>query len=177
MSRRAQENIVAIVFLAMFAGVVVLSLDFGPRARMIPLPLGILGVILALIQLVWQNLGSTDTLKMDMIEVSNPPGVEAAAAEARASEAKARNAEPSLSRRVGAYGIVALLLALILAFGPVLAVFAFTLGYFVVTRYYTPILAFVYATAFTAAIDLLFFVLLEVNPYYGLLAPVIARFQ
>jgi hypothetical protein len=177
MSRRAQENLVVAVFLAIFVGIIVLSLDFGPRARMIPLPLASFGVILALVQLVWQNFGSTDTLRMNMIEVRTPQGMQAAAAEGKAREVRPQAAKPSLRRRAGAYGIVAGLLAMILALGPVPAVFVFTLGYFIVTRYYTPFLAFVYTCVFTAAIYLLFFVVLEINPYHGLLAPLIARFE
>ena len=175
MSLLAQENLVVLVFLGLFVAVIVLSLDFGPRARMIPLPLASLGVILALIQLVWQNLGSTDALRMDMIRVDKPPGLPAPAEGAR--ESKAQAAEPSLARRAGAYGIVAGLLAMILAFGPLPAVFVFTLAYFLVTRYCTPLRAVVYTVIFTGAIHLLFFVLLEINPYHGLLAPLIARFQ
>jgi Tripartite tricarboxylate transporter TctB family len=177
MSRRAQENIVVVVFLAVFIGVIVLSLDFGPRARMIPLPLAVFGIVLALIQLVWQNFGSTDALKMDMIRVDKPAGtqVEPEAEASRAGQTAAQ--KPSLRKRAGAYGIVAGLLGMVLAFGPVPAVFVFTLGFFLVTRYYTPMLAFVYASVFTAAIHLLFFVVLEVNPYHGLLAPLIARFE
>jgi hypothetical protein len=174
MSRRVQENVVALVFLTIFIGVIVLSLDFGPRARMIPLPLAVFGIVLTLIQLVWQNLGSTDALKMDMIRVEKPVA-EPEEAHARTKPTAAQ--EPSLRKRAGAYGIVAGLLGMILAVGPVPAVFAFTLGYFIVTRYYTPFKAFLYAAVFTAAIHLLFFVVLEVNPYHGLLAPLVARFE
>jgi hypothetical protein len=174
MSRRTQENLVVAVFLAIFVGVIVLSLDFGPRARMIPLPLASLGVILALIQLVWQNLGSTDALKMDMIRVEKPQGVQAAD---EGREQKSLDAKPTLRRRAGAYGIVAALLLLILAVGPLAAVFVFTLGYFLATRYYTPLLALVYTSLFTAVMYGLFFVVLQINPYYGLLAPLIARFE
>ena len=178
MSRRAQENLVVLVFLGLFVAVIVLSLDFGPRARMIPLPLASLGVILALIQFIWQNLGSTDALRMDMIRVDKPQGQPSAAEAEAAREPKAQAAaEPSLARRAGAYGIVAGLLAMILAFGPLPAVFVFTLAYFLVTRYCTPLRAVVYTVIFTGAIHLLFFVLLEINPYHGLLAPLIARFQ
>jgi hypothetical protein len=174
MSRRTQENLAALVFLAIFIVVIVLSLDFGPRARMIPLPLASLGVVLALVQLVWQNLGSTDTLKMDMIRVEKPQGIEAPAPDAAAAE---EHTAPSARRRAAAYGIVAGLLALTLAVGPMPAVFVFTLGYFLVTRYYSPLRAFVYTCLFTAAVYLLFFALLEINPYHGLLAPLIARFD
>ena len=177
MSRRAQENIVVAVFLALFVAVIVLSFDFGPRARMIPLPLATFGLILTLIQLVWQNIGSTDALKMDMIRVDKPQGLHAPAEEENARDKKATAAEPSLRKRAGAYAIVAGLLAMIVAFGPLPAVFVFTLGYFLVTRYCTPLRAFAYTVVFTGTIHLLFFVLLEINPYHGLLAPLIARFQ
>ena len=52
MSRRTQENIMAGAILCVFIGVIVMSLDYGPRARMIPLPLATFGVILIVIQLV-----------------------------------------------------------------------------------------------------------------------------
>lgn len=177
MSRRTQENIVVCIFLAIFVGVIVLSLDFGPRARMIPLPLATFGVILALVQLVWQNLGSTESLKMDMIRAEKPRGAQGAAEQAQAREEHAQRSEPSLRRRLGAYGIVAALLGLVFAIGPLPAVFVFTLGYFLVTRYYTPLLAVVYTSAFTAALYALFFVVLQITPYHGLLAPLIARFE
>ena len=48
MSRRTQENLIALVVVMVFVGVIVTSLDFGPRARMIPLPLAIFGLILML---------------------------------------------------------------------------------------------------------------------------------
>ena len=48
MSRRTQENLIALAFLAVFIGVIVMSLGYGPRARMIPLPLASFGVILIL---------------------------------------------------------------------------------------------------------------------------------
>ena len=177
MSRRMQENVLVVVFLALFVMVIVLSLDFGPRARMIPLPLAILGVILALAQLVWQNLGSTDTLQMDMIRVEKLPGLQPAADEKAGASAAPAPPEPSAARRAGAYGIVIGLLVLILAIGPMPAVFVFTLSYFLVTRYYTALQALLFTSALTAAMYLLFFVVLRVNPYYGLLAPLVARFE
>jgi hypothetical protein len=174
MSRRAQENVLVCVFLAIFVGVILLSLDFGPRARMIPLPLAVIGVSLALIQLVWQNVGSTDALRMDMIQVEKPHVPES---EAPADAGRAQAPEPSMARRAGAYGIVAALVIMILAAGPMPAVFVFTLGYFLVTRYYTPLMALLFTGALTAVMYLLFFVVLQINPYYGLLAPLVARFE
>ena len=173
MSRRAQENLVAVVLLALFAGVIVMSLDFGPRARMIPLPLAILGVILTLVQIVWQNVGSTETLQMDLIAVSGRPS----AGDAGVRTAGTGEAAPTWRREAGAYGIVAVLLVLILAVGPVPAVLAFTGGYFLLTRQYSGLAGLIYTVAFTLAVYLLFFVVLQIQPYHGLLAPLIARFE
>jgi hypothetical protein len=176
MSRRAQENLVAAVLLAVFAGVIALSLDFGPRARMIPLPLAILGVLLTVVQIVWQNVGSTEELQMDLFAVASRPKDDAAGADSTpAGGATAETA--SWRREAGAYGIVAILLTLILAAGPIPAVLAFTGGYFVVTRQYSWLASLIYTVAFTLAVYLLFFVVLQIQPYHGLLAPLIARFE
>jgi hypothetical protein len=170
MSRRAQENLAAAVLLAIFTGVIALSLDFGPRARMIPLPLAIFGVMLTLVQLVWQNVGSTEELQMDLIAIAGRP---------RTAEAggAAADGAPSWRREAGAYGIVGILLALFLAAGPIPAVLAFTGGYFVITRQYSWLAGLIYTVAFTLAVYLLFFVVLQIQPYHGLLAPLIARFE
>jgi hypothetical protein len=177
MSRRARENIAAVCFLVVFAGALMLALDFGPRARMIPLPLTILGIALALIQLVWQNLGSTDRLKMDLITVKDKVALDAKRAVQAAEEANTEQviAGPTWLKVASAYGIVAGLLVLLLAVGPLPAVFVFTFAYFIVTRYYRPIPALMYTAMLTLSIYLVFFVALEIQPYHGLLAPLIEK--
>jgi small-conductance mechanosensitive channel len=171
MSRRAQENLVAAILLAIFAGVIALSLEFGPRARMIPLPLAVFGMVLTLLQIVWQNAGSTDVLQMDLISVAGRTA-------ARESDAgKAADRRPSWHREAGAFGIVGALLSLILLAGPVPAVLAFTGGYFMVTRQYSWLVSLIYTVVFTLVVYLLFFVVLQIQPYHGLLAPLIARFD
>ena len=175
MSRRAQGNVAAAVLLAIFAGVVYLCLDFGPRARMIPLPLAIFGLVLTALQLVWQNLRSSDELHVDLISVADRDGA-AGEEGAAGNTAPAPDAPQSWRKEAAAYGIVAALLALVLAVGPVPAVFLFTAGYFLATRHYTWRASLVYTFLFTAAVYLLFFVLLEIQPYHGVLAPLIDRF-
>jgi hypothetical protein len=172
MSRRVQENMVAAVLLAIFAGVILLSLDFGPRARLIPLPLAIFGLFLTVVQIVWQNVGSTEELQMDLVAVAGRPPAGPASAEAPGPGGKT-----SWRREAGAYGIVAILLTLMLTVGPIPAVFAFTGGYFVLTRQYSWLASLIYTVGFTVAVYLLFFAVLQIQPYYGLLAPVIARFE
>ena len=176
MSRRAQENLAAVALLAVFAGVIVLCQDFGPRARMIPLPLGILGVVLTLIQIVWQNLRSTDELQMDMIAVP-APGVAAPNPETSPGAKPLAGRAPSWREEAAAFGIVAVLLALVLLLGPVPAVFLFTGGYFLFTRHYSLRAGLIYTAVFTAATYLLFFVALEIQPYHGILAPIVDHFQ
>lgn len=175
MSRRAQDNLVAAVLLAVFAGVIVLCQDFGPRARMIPLPLAIFGAILTAIQLVWQNLGSTEELQMDMIPVPARDGVAGKTGTPPDTRAAAAGS-PSWRQEAGAFGIVAILLGLVLLLGPIPAVFLFTGGYFMLTRHYSFRTGLLYTVIFTVATYLLFFVALEIQPYHGLLAPVIERF-
>lgn len=173
MTRRAQENVAAVVLLCVFAGVIDLSLEFGPRARMIPLPLAIFGFVLTLAQIAWQNLGSADDLRMDMIDVAD-------AARMQADQLPGKGAPdgaPAWRREAAAYGIVAGLLALTLLAGPIPAVLIFTCGYFLATRQYSWRASLVYTAIFTASVYLLFFVALEIQPYHGLLEPVVARFQ
>jgi tripartite tricarboxylate transporter TctB family protein len=172
MSRRAQENFTAVALLAIFIGVILMCQDFGPRARMIPLPLAILGVILTVVQLIWQNLGSTDQLQMDMITVSTP-GAAKEGTEAPAEARVVSDPRPSWRKEAGAFAIVGALLVLVLLLGPVPAVFLFTAGYFALTRHYSFRAALVYTAVFTAVTYLLFFVALEIQPYHGLLASLV----
>jgi len=169
-SRRAQENLVAAVLAAVFILVIVLCQDFGPRARMIPLPLAVFGLILTAIQAVWQNLASTDALQMEMITIQ-----ERMAPDAGGTGNEGKRRETTFREELGAFGIVAALLGLVLALGPIPAVFLFTGGYFLFTRHYSVVSGLIYTALFTAATYGLFFVLLEIQPYHGVLAPLVER--
>lgn len=173
MTRRTQENIVAVILLSVFIGVIIAAMDFGPRARMIPLPLAIFGIILTLVQLAWQNLRSTDELQMEMIAVSKP--VVASDTEPAPAPPE-REKSAAAQREAVAYGIVAVLLALVLLAGPIPAIFVFTAGYFLLSHHYSWKAGLIYTTLFTASIYVLFGVALGVQPYHGLLAPLIDRF-
>ena len=159
MSRHAQENVVSAVLLALFIGVIALCQDFGPRARMIPLPLAIFGIALTLLQIAWHNLGSPEELRMDMIS-AGAPGM-------------AQTAEKKISwqRETGAYGIIGLLVVMILVMGLMPTVFVFTGGYLFLSRYCSWLRSLIYAALLTAAIYLLFEVALQMQPFHGLLAP------
>lgn len=164
MSRHAQENMASALLLALFIGVIVLCQDFGPRARMIPLPLAVFGIVLTLIQLAWHNLGSTDELQMNMISVKAPETpVE--------GEQPVVEKNTSWQKEAGAYGIIALLVILIFAVGLMPTVFIFTGGYLWLSRYCSWQKSLIYTTLLTVAIYLLFEVALQMQPYHGLLAP------
>jgi hypothetical protein len=172
MSRKTQENALAIALLLVFLGVIYLCQDFGPRARMIPLPLAIFGVVLTLLQLAWQNLRSTDELQMDLISVAPP-----IAAQAVEGEKKRQASRPAWYRELRAYAIVASLIGLILVVGLLPAVFLFTGGYVLVTRHYGWLKGFLYTALLTASVYLLFVVALQIQPYHGLLAPLVERIR
>ena len=164
LSRHAQENVVSVLLLAFFAGVIVLCQDFGPRARMIPLPLAVFGILLTLIQMAWHNFGSTEELQMDMITVRAP---DIPVAEAPVTIVK----KPSWQREATAYGMIGVLLVLTFVTGVMPAAFLFTAGYFMLTRYCSWQLSLVYAAVLTALLYLLFVVALQMQLYHGLLAP------
>ncbi|MGQ0524649.1 MAG: tripartite tricarboxylate transporter TctB family protein [Betaproteobacteria bacterium] len=175
MSRRTQENIIAVALLCVFIGVIVMSLGYGPRARMIPLPLATLGIILIVIQIIWQNLRSTDELQMDVLSMLTRQAEKDSAAPQQSEQDGKRKS--TWRRELTALAIVAALVVLILLAGPIPAVFVFTGAYFLLSRHYSWFAGLVYTSAFTIAIYLLFVVALEVQLYHGLLEPLVERFR
>ena len=60
MGRSTQENIFVGILFCLFVGYVLMSLDFGPNARLVPLPISIIGLILVVTQLVRQSFSKTN---------------------------------------------------------------------------------------------------------------------
>lgn len=179
MSRRAQENLIAAVLIGIFSGVIWLCQDFGPRARMIPLPLAIFGIMLTVIQILWQNLRSVDELQMDLIKVAAPSSLATAgeADVATAPKAAAPDGVRFWRSEWGALAIVGILIGLIMLIGIMPAVFVFTFGYFLLTHYYSWWGGLLYTAVFTVVVYLLFVVALQIQPYHGLLEPMVERFR
>lgn len=163
MSRRAQENLVSLLLLALFGGIIVLCQDFGPRARMIPLPLAVFGIVLTLLQLLWQNLRSAEELQMDMISVEPAGGA--------AEKPKKGAGTGSWRQEAAAFGIVAALVAGVMVIGLLPAVFIFTWVYFGRSGYCSWRAGLCYTVVFIGAVYLMFVVALQMQPYHGLLAP------
>jgi hypothetical protein len=175
MSRRAQENLVAGVLLAFFVGIIVLSLGYSPRSRLVPLPMAVLGLILVTVQIVWQNTRSIDELKVDVLEFltghsrteETAPAIPGSADEAR---------KPGALKGFIAFGMVVLLLAAFLLLGPIPAIFLFTAGYLILTKYSSPARGLAYAAAFAAVIVVVFGHILKIPLDRSILLPGIGQY-
>lgn len=181
MSRRVQENIIVLVLLGVFIAVIVASMDYSFRARMVPLPMAILGCALALIQLVWQNLRPVDELQVDMFEfiTGRSPDEEPAAVQAAIEPefAPSPSAPDRTARReFMAAGIVLLLLAMFFLIGAVPTTFLFTAGYLVLTGKHGIARSALYAAILTVILTLVFGHVLQVQLDRSLLLPSIAPF-
>jgi len=176
MSRRTQENILAVLLMAFFVGIIVISQEYGPRARLVPVPIASLGILLLGVQLVWQNLRSPDDLHVDMLEFltrrgGRPNEGGSNTRDEPAAEASDVTAPSQFGREVFAFAKVAGFVALILALGPFPAVFIFAFAYFSLTRHYHWAKAILVTTVFVAVTYGLFVEVLDIQPYHGLLEP------
>ena len=178
MSRRTQENILAVLLMAFFVGVLVLSLGYSPRARLVPGPISVLGILLLGAQLVWQNLRSPDELHVDMLEFLTRRGGAPARDGGSEGDKTAQRAEaaaqPSLfGKEVFAFAKVTGFVAMFLALGPFPSVFIFTFAYFSLTRHYHWAKAIIVTTVFVAITYGLFVEVLDIQLYHGLLEPLV----
>lgn len=173
MSRRMQENILAGLLAAFFIGYIAVTLTFGPNARLVPLPMAGVGLLCLIVQIVRQNRPgglSKNTFGPLALLTGGRPTEEA--------EEIPATAEPGRDsrRELKALGFVGLFVVLIVALGPVPAVFAFSAGFLAISKHYTLAKAVATAAAFAVALYLLFVVGLELQLYHGLLEPLVDRF-
>lgn len=166
MSRRTQENLVLLGVLVVFIAAIVACMGYGPRARVVPLPIASLGAILTVAQLILQNLPSVGDLHLDALELftSQPMG---AAKPAGGNGGRRRNGsapdETRWKRELLAVGIVLLLTGMFLLIGPIPSIFLFTSGYLLIRRQYNAPLCIIVAALFTLVIYVLFVVILGVQ--------------
>ncbi len=169
MSRRIQENIILCFILLILVATIVACLDYGPRARLVPIPIASLGIILAIAQLVWQNLRPADELQVDVLEFLTSRSADKSDDKPKRSEED----ESPWGREAIAVGFVALLTGLILLIGPIPSIFLFSAGYMIVRRQYTWPMGIAVAAVFTAIVYLLFAVLLGVQVDRSILGPML----
>lgn len=181
MSRRVQENIVGVIMLAVFVVMLYLTFGYSSRARLVPLPVCILGIILAIAQLVWQNLPAAGELRVNILDVMGRGAIKSpAAAPAGGQPTQPQGADLNLPRKLGgelsAFGIIVILLGLVFVAGPLPSVFLFTAGYLAWTRHCSPARAVLYALACAAVLYGLFGFALGVQLNRGLLSGFIADY-
>lgn len=179
MSRRLQENIIALLLLGAFVAVIVASMDYSFRARMVPLPMAVLGCILVLIQLAWQNLRPVDELQLDMFEFITGRTAEEEPAAVQAAMEHEVASTPDAPKRTAlrefiVVGVVALLLALFFLIGPVPATFVFTAGYLVMTGKHGVVRSLIYSAALSLFLASMFGYVLQVQLDRSLLLPPLA---
>jgi hypothetical protein len=182
MSRRTQENVLAILLMAFFVGILVLSLGYSPRARLVPIPIAVLGLLLLGAQLVWQNLRSPDELHVDMLEFLTRRGIDPTKGgdvqDEATDEQAGTTAEPShFGREVFAFAKVAGFVGMFLLLGPFPAVFIFTFAYFSLSRHYHWAKAMAVTMVFVAVTYGLFVEILDIQLYHGMLEPLVNNFN
>jgi hypothetical protein len=171
MSRRAQENLVGVIVLAVFVMLLVMTLSYGSRARLVPLPVSILGIIFALAQLVWQNLRSVDELRVNVLDVlGGRPAAAQQQATAAAPVAPSAERKQKFGGELSAFALILILLALVFTVGPLPTVFLFTAGYLGLTRHCSPLRAVAYGLICVAVLYGLFGFILGVQLNRGLLS-------
>jgi hypothetical protein len=181
MSRRVQENIVGLIMLAVFVVMLYLTFGYSSRARLVPLPVCILGIILAIAQLIWQNLPAAGELRVNILDVLGRGAIRTpTTASAGGQPEPPQAADANLARKPGgelsAFGIIAILLGLVFVVGPLPSVFLFTAGYLALTRHCSPARAVLYALACAAVLYGLFGFALGVQLNRGLLSGFIAGY-
>ena len=171
MSRRTQENVIAGLLVALFAVYLLMALSMGPNARLVPIPIALLGLGFLLIQIVNQNRSDGREFQLDLL-ASLTAGVSSSDEDEDVSvESSPGDTPAAFPRELQAAGFLAAFIGLILLLGPIAAVFLFTSGYFVVTRHFAPLKAVTVAGLCTLALYLLFAVGLQLQMYHGVLAP------
>jgi hypothetical protein len=194
-SKRTQENLVAAVVFILFATVLYLSYGYGPRARMVPVPIAVLGLIFIVAQVIWQNLHSGQDLHVDEFEVftghkkkellsslslpvaiPKKGGGETPAAADSADGKSESKKEGWRHSQMAPFALVILILVAFLVLGPVPAVFWFTAGYFILSGQYKWLRGLIYTAVFTGVLYMMFGRVLEVDLNRGLIVPFINQF-
>ena len=173
MSRRTQENILAVVLVGILVAVIIVSMGYGPRSRLVPVPVAVFSLVLVIAQLVVQNTSSPDDLHVDVLEVltrrSAREGLKDKARASRTSTATAHPPGTRARREVIAFVLLAVLLGLVLLLGPIVGIFLFVLGYAATIgrlRWYGALgLSF----GVSGVLYLLFVVLLNTQMYHDIL--------
>lgn len=162
MSRRSQENALAVVLLLVFIGFAWISAGYSYRSRLVPLPVAIASILLISLQMLIQNLRPDRELNVDAAEILASEGSRLTSGMADAVDAGGGGG----SEVVGIL-LVAAFLGLILLVGILVGIFLYVFGYFYLAGKEKLWVALAYALGTEISVYLLFVVLLRVDMYEG----------
>ena len=163
MSRRAQENVVALAFLLVFAFFIAVSMTYSPRARLVPVPIAAVSVLLLLLQLWLQNFRTDIKLNVDSMDLFAKVGEESLIEEKEPAEER----RGSNRKELTAFGLVAVYLAMVLVLGMMPATFLYVLGYFLFVGKEKWYKSLIWSAATVVVLDLLFVEVIQVSAYEG----------
>lgn len=176
MTRRTQENFVVAILICVLIATLVAAMEYGPRARLVPIPIAVLGLIMAVGQLFLQNFHSEKELRIDVLELVSRRSADREAIDDTASEGE-KTDDPAetdpderarfFQREKTAVGFILFLVAIFMLFGPLASVFIFTAGYFILTQHRSPVKSLVFAAGFTALTYIVFTLWLSVDLLRG----------
>lgn len=164
MSRRAQENLVAVVLLLLFAGFLIVGMGYSPKARLVPVPLAIASMVLTGLQLILQNVKRDFKLNVDTMELFAKQSAEEDAEE----EAESTEKKSTARKELAGFGLVLAFLGLVLAVGMFPALLLYIFGYFILIGKEKWLKSLIYSVATTGVLYFLFVSLLQVPTYQGL---------
>lgn len=173
MKRLFRKNMVEIIVLYIFIAAIVASLNYSPRARLVPLTISVIGALLTIGQIVLQNLRADQDLHVDLLAILTTKKGEAGTTTSQqagiSSLPRTEKKGPSIRRELMAFGLIGLLLVLFVLFGPIPAIFLFIAGFFVGTGQYSAFKAVPIALGCTVLIYVIFAFGLDVQFSAGLI--------
>jgi len=167
MTKKTANNIVALAFLVFFIGIAIMTLNYGPRARLVPLPVAISSAVLISFQLYLQNAKNTKlNLTVDAGEVLF------GTKETKKSKLNKKK-ESSVKKELIGLAVVLVFLTLILLIGIEAAILVFVTGYFRFINKNKWFRSLIFGIGTLLFIHLLFVTFLNVNFYNGVLESII----
>jgi hypothetical protein len=162
MSKLAQQNLFAFVWVAVFGAFIWASLGYSWKAALVPVPVCLFSIALLLVQVYLQNFRKDLKLTVDSMDMF------------------AKNADPSLleedeevekegttRKELEIAGLILVYLGLVMGIGLIEATFLFILGYFKFIGKYKWITSLIYAVLTAVVLNLLFGTLLGLRMYDG----------
>lgn len=165
MNNKTINNIVAVTFLLIFVAFLGVSMSYGGRTRLVPIPIAVTSIILVLLQLYYQNIRPDVKLDIDTSDMFLKP-IERNDAIHGQTAATTEVIEEGGKESTGIL-LVGSFLVLIMLVGIIPATFLYVFGYCRYVGKNKSSKALSLAVATSLALFLLFDAILKVNLYEG----------